>query len=85
MAVTYLVSIDVFQDSADLVIWVQFVLLIEWLWNSDARQILDAVLHENLKHVAATARDYHTMCSIHRLSQIKIEMRQESRVFEAYL
>ena len=85
MAVTYLVSIDVFQDSANLVIWVQFVLLIKWLWNSDARQILDAMFHENFKHVAATARDYHTMRSKHRLSQIKIKMRQESKEFEAYL
>ena len=64
MAVTYLVSINVFQNSADLVIRVQFILLVEWLRNSDARQILNAVLHEYFKHVAATACYYHTMSSI---------------------
>ena len=61
MAVTYLISIDVFENSADLVIRVQFVLLVEWLRNSDTRQVLNAVLHEYFKHVAATACYYHTM------------------------
>ena len=63
MAVTYLVSINVFEDSADLVIWVQFVLLVERFRNFDARQIHNTMLHEDFKQVATTASDYHTMGS----------------------